>query len=197
MPGTGLLEDARARTGMQHVRLDPVKKTVYFDVPGMSIDLGGIAKGYFCDEGVAILRSYGIRRGIVNAAGDLVAFDDRETPRPFRIGIRSPAGDGLETTVEIPGGAVMTSGNYERYVTIEGKRYSHIINPVTGRPANQCRSVTILGPSGMVADALATGVAVCLSDHIPYDHMVPATYQVLDPLVGAGPETSGQDTSLE
>ncbi len=187
LPDAAILKDARRLTGLEKVVLKTENHTVFFRYPGMSIDLGGIAKGYFCDEGVAILKSYGIRRGLVNAGGDLVAYDDRPEPVPFEIGIQSPASDGLRRTITLDGGAVMTSGNYERYVTIQGERYSHIINPMTGWPANQCRSITVMGPSGVLADAYATAFAVYLSEGLPFEELIPEGYRVIDPVSGSTP----------
>ncbi len=150
----------------------------------MELDLGGLAKGYMCDEGIRILRESGISRGMVNAAGDLVVFDDREEIEPFRIGVRSPqARDQVMDTIDVEQGAVMTSGDYERYVTIEGKRYSHILNPTTGYPAEKCRSVTVLGPTGMDADAYATAAAILVSEDQPTTGRIPAPYVVMDPVV--------------
>lgn len=187
LPDAAILAEARRLTGLEKVVLQEGKHTVFFRNPGMSIDLGGIAKGYFCDQGVGILKSYGIRRGLVNAGGDLVAYDDRPDPAAFEIGIQSPASDGLRRTITLDGGAVMTSGNYERYVTIQGKRYSHIINPMTGLPANRCRSITVIGPSGVMADAYATAFAVYLSEGLPFEELVPEGYRVMDPVSGSVP----------
>ncbi len=129
--------------------------------PGMQIDLGGIAKGYFSDLAVHILREAGATRCLVAVAGDIVTWQPLPAEQPFRVGVRDPTGgDGLLAVLEIPAGAVTTSGNYERFYEIGGKRYCHIFNPHTGEPVDGMLSVTLLAPTGIEADALATGVFV-------------------------------------
>ena len=113
------------------------------------------------DVGVELMRAHGHRRGLVELGGDLRAFDDRSTPQPFVIGVRDPDRPGtLAGTLRIDGGAVVTSGDYERGYTIAGRRYSHVVDPRTGRPSETVRSVTLVAPTGVRADALATAVLV-------------------------------------
>lgn len=184
LPDPSEIDQVMQLVGSDKLILNRHDRTVVFEKPGMKVDLGGLAKGYMCDEGVRILREAGIPRGMVNAAGDLVVFDDRTEPEPFRIGVRSPeAPDRVMDTMEIEQGAVMTSGDYERYVTIQGRRYSHILNPVTGLPAGKCRSVTVLGPAGMDADAYATAAAVLVSEGLSTNGRIPEAYQVMDPVI--------------
>ncbi len=184
LPEPGEIERVMAHVGSDKLILDPAKRSVAFAVPGMEVDLGGLAKGYMCDEGIRILREEGIPRGMVNAAGDLVLYDDRHKTEPFHIGVRSPDSPAnVMDRIEVDQGAVMTSGDYERYVTIEGKQYSHILNPTTGYPAEKCRSVTVLGPNGMDADAYATAAAILVSEGRPTKGFIPETYTVMDPVV--------------
>lgn len=129
--------------------------------PGMQIDLGGIAKGYFSGLAVDILRQAGASRCLVAVAGDIVAWQALPAQQPFRVGVRDPhGGDGILAVLEIPAGAVTTSGNYERFYEIHGKRYCHIFDPRTGNPVEGMLSVTLLAPTGIEADALATSVFV-------------------------------------
>lgn len=124
------------------------------------VDLGGIAKGYIIDRAVDILERAGVRCGAVNAGGDLRLIGRRATP--WRIGIRHPRqSDALLATLVLPEPvAVVTSGDYERFFEQNGVRYHHLFDPVTGKPANRCRSVTVVSPRAALADALATAVFV-------------------------------------
>lgn len=133
---------------------------VHFAKSGMGLDMGGIAKGYIVDEAVDILKSRGVNSGIVQAGGDTYAFGDVE----FKVGIRDPAKiakDAIIGAVMIREEAISTSGDYERYFDIGGRRYSHIIDPRSGWPVeNEIASATIIGGSAADADALATAVMV-------------------------------------
>ncbi len=111
--------------------------------------------------------------------------------KPFRIAARSPDGHGVLETLTLTEGAIVTSENYERYVVIEGHRYSHIINPVTGWPADHCRSVIVTGPSGAVADAWATAMAVRISDHLPLSGILPPAYRVVGSIFDHGSPDEG------
>ncbi len=151
------LEDA----GYRHVVLDEARSTVFLDRKGTRIGFGAIGKGYAANRAVFVLKEHGVTGGVVNAGGDLVVFGTQESGRPWRIGIANPLDRNktfawLETTEQ----AVVTSGDYENYVEVGGRRYSHILDPRTGWPVQELRSVTIVCPDGELADALATGVSV-------------------------------------
>lgn len=150
-------EAALTRVGFDAVELD--QDRIRFAHEGISLDLGGVAKGYFGDVAIARLRQAGACRCIADVGADLVSARNPEE-QPFRIGIRSPWGDGLMGTITTDGGAVVTSGDYERYVTIDDHRYSHIVDPRTGMPVEGMHSVTVLASTGVEADALATGIYV-------------------------------------
>lgn len=136
--------------------------TISFDRPGVMLDFGGIAKGYFADEAVEILRNAGATRCLVDVGGDIRTWQPQEgNLQPFRVGIRHPfGGDELYGVISLDDGAVVTSGNYERYYEIDGKRYCHIFDPRNGRPVDGMLSVTICAPHGVDADAYATAVFV-------------------------------------
>jgi thiamine biosynthesis lipoprotein len=152
---------ALARVGYKDMALDP-DGSVAFGKDGMMLDLGGIAKGYFADIAVLRLREAGAQRCLVDIGGDITAWQaSPDTAQPFRVGIRDPhGGQELLAVLEVPTGAVVTSGNYERFYEIDGKRYCHIFDPRTGQPVEGMLSVTLLAPTGLEADALATGVFV-------------------------------------
>ncbi|HID94458.1 MAG TPA: FAD:protein FMN transferase [Candidatus Latescibacteria bacterium] len=129
---------------------------------GMQVDLGGIAKGYAIDKAIDVLRKGGIKRALVNGGGDIYALGKGPRRGKWRIGIQHPRrDDSFLAILSLRDRAVATSGDYQRYFTLEGKRYSHIINPKTGRPVQDIpMSVTVIAPDCTTADALATAVFV-------------------------------------
>jgi thiamine biosynthesis lipoprotein len=136
-------------------------RNVFLHEPGMQIDLGGVAKGYIVDRGIQVLKDAGIEAGIIDAGGDLRIFGHHPYRQNWRIGIRHPREpEALYGILEIPAISVTTSGDYERYFEMEGKRYHHILDPKTGAPASGCISVTILAENALSADAYATAVFV-------------------------------------
>lgn len=159
MPDADALAQARSQIGMQSLSLSP-ENAVVFSKPGMKIDLGGIAKGYAIDRAVAILRDLGIQHAWISLGGDSYTLGDRRG-RPWMVGIRHPRNQ-TEIVLSIPVNdlAVSTSGDYERFFIKDGERIHHIINPVSGEPAGQVVSVTILASASIDADALSTSVFV-------------------------------------
>jgi FAD:protein FMN transferase len=121
----------------------------------MRIDLGGIAKGYAVDRGIAILKARGIEHAVVTAGGDTRIIGDR-FGRPWIVGIRNPDDKSkVVTRIPLVDTAMSTSGDYERYFDENGVRYHHIIDPRTGQSARKVRSATILGPTAMQTDGLS------------------------------------------
>jgi len=138
--------------------------TMYGKNANLHLDFGGFAKGVAVDTTIEHLREFGIENAIINAGGDLRAIGKRGN-RPWRIGIRDPRGDGVFASIEISGDeSVFTSGDYERYFTSDGQRYHHIIDPRTGYPADQTRSVTVLHSDAATADAAATALFIAGPD---------------------------------
>jgi len=132
--------------------------------PAVAYDLGAFAKGYAIDRAIDRLRELGIDNAIVNAGGDLRGIG-RHGERPWRIGIRHPRQPGVLASVELDGDdSVFTSGDYERYFEVDGKRYHHIIDPRTGYPADTATSVTVIHTDAAVADAAATALFVAGPD---------------------------------
>jgi len=124
------------------------------------LDFGGFAKGMAVDATIEHLKEFGIKNAIINAGGDLRAIGQHGN-RAWRIGIRDPRAEGVFASVEIAGDeSVFTSGDYERFFDADGKRYHHIIDPRTGYPANQARSVTIMHHEAATADAAATALFI-------------------------------------
>ncbi|SHF47944.1 FAD:protein FMN transferase [Pedobacter caeni] len=145
----------------QNVIIDPEKSTVMLKHKGMRIGFGGIGKGYAADKAKQVLQGIGIEHGIVNAAGDLVTWGNQSAGKPWTIGIADPdQSDRPFSALNISNMAIATSGNYEKYATINGRRYSHTIDPKAGLPVSGIKSVSIICPSAELADALATPVIV-------------------------------------
>lgn len=157
------------KTAMQMVRLinyrniilNRDEQTIFLKEKGMRIGFGGIGKGYAAERAKAVMQQMGCESGIVNASGDLTAWGLQPNGKPWIIGIVNP---NLTNTafgsINITNMAVATSGNYEKYIIINGKKYSHTINPKTGLPVTGIKSVTIIAPNAEIADAMATPVTI-------------------------------------
>ena len=145
----------------RNVWLDEAQCTVFLKEKGMRIGFGGIGKGYAAERARQLLRDQGVMSGIVNAAGDLTTWGNQPNGTPWTIGIADPnAKNQAFSYLSISDLAVATSGNYEKYAVIHGKRYSHTIDPKTGLPVSGIKSVTIICPNAEIADAMATPVMV-------------------------------------
>jgi thiamine biosynthesis lipoprotein len=127
---------------------------------GMRIGFGGIGKGYAADRARQILVDMGVMNGVVNASGDLTVWGARADGKPWTIGIADPNTKHPFSYLPLTNLSVATSGNYEKFVVINGKRYSHTIDPKTGLPARGIKSVTIISPLAELSDAMATPVTV-------------------------------------
>jgi thiamine biosynthesis lipoprotein len=134
--------------------------SIRFLKKGVRINLGGIAKGYAVERAAEILRERGIRHAVVSAGGDSRLVGDRRG-QPWVVGVRDPRKEeSVAVRIPLENEAVSTSGDYERFFIEDGKRYHHIIKPSTGEPATGVRSATIVGPDGVITDALSTSVFV-------------------------------------
>jgi len=134
--------------------------SIQFMRSGMRIDLGGIAKGYAVDQSIVLLKGLGIKHAMVSAGGDSRLLGDKHG-RDWLVGIRHPRKEQV-AAIKLPLAdiAVSTSGDYERFFISDGIRHHHIINPKTGDSARELMSVTIIGPKGVMTDALSTTVFV-------------------------------------
>jgi FAD:protein FMN transferase len=142
----------------RHIELEGIRARATRS--GVRLDLGGFAKGYAVDRAMERLMEMGVENAIINAGGDLRAIGQPGN-RAWRIGIRHPDGEGILASLELRGDeSVYTSGDYERYFIHDGTRYHHILDPRTGRPAREARSVTVLHHDGAVADAASTALFV-------------------------------------
>lgn len=161
LPPPEEIAGAKKLVGLDKVRFDDAARSVYFTVPGMSIDLGGIAKGWAADLAARALEANGVTKGMIDLGGNLRALAEPINPEGSLVAIRDPL-DGRKNCEHIllQRGAVATSGNYERFVEIDGKRYAHIMDPATGMPVEGILAVTVVAPTALQADWLSTTVFV-------------------------------------
>ncbi|MGZ8516964.1 MAG: FAD:protein FMN transferase [Chitinophagaceae bacterium] len=145
----------------RNVLLDEKECTVFLKEKGMRIGFGGIGKGYAAERAKLILKQNGVESGIVNAAGDLTAWGHQPNGKEWTIGLADPdATHHPYSYLTITNMAIATSGNYEKFIMIGGKKYSHTIDPKTGLPVTGIKSVTIISPNAEIADVMATPVMI-------------------------------------
>lgn len=156
LPSREAVSDMLGRVGYRKITFDPSGRTVALR-KGMKIDLGGVAKGFGIGRMATRMKEHGVLDSIIEGGGDLIVTASRS----YTIGIQDPFGPRGKPTarLRVTGPAcVFTSGDYEQYVTIDGKAYGHIIDPKTGYPAEGPKSATIIGSDPAMADALATAL---------------------------------------
>lgn len=142
------------------VNLSIQDQTISSNNRALRLDLGGFAKGYAVNKAIDVLKALNINNAIVNAGGDLKAIGDKGS-RPWRVGIRSPRGNGVIASLEIENDeSVITSGDYERYFEYQGQRYAHLLDPRTGYPAKEVTAVTVIHNDAATADAAATALFI-------------------------------------
>ena len=145
----------------RNIILDNSNTTVFLKEKGMRIGFGGIGKGYAAERAKTVMQIEGVNSGVVNASGDLTTWGFQPDGKPWTIGIANPDfSKHIFSYMAITNMAVATSGNYEKFVLIDGKKYSHTINPKTGLPITGIKSVTIITTNAEIADAMATPVTI-------------------------------------
>ena len=145
----------------RNVILDAERTTVFLKEKGMRIGFGGIGKGYAAEMAKKVMKNMGVKSGVVNASGDLTAWGLQPNGEEWTIGIADPNhSDKIFSFMKITGLAIATSGNYEKFILIDGKKYSHTINPRTGLPVTGIKSVTVITKNAEIADAMATPVTI-------------------------------------
>lgn len=155
------IDAVKRRVGYRNIRIDRKRSEIFLERPGMIMDLGGAAKGYAADRAAAVLASHGIKDAVVAVAGDIRVMGRRPNGAPWRIGIQHPRDkDKTIAVLELSDISISTSGDYERFKIIGKKRYHHIIDPRTGRPAEGMESVTVIGGTGAVIDPLTTALFI-------------------------------------
>lgn len=151
--------DALESVGTENINLKG--NTLYIRHEGVKIDLSGIAKGYVVDEGVKILKERGIKNCLIDAGGDMYCLGDGPDNKGWHVGIRHPREDSLIGMLTLNNQAVATSGDYQKFFMVGGKRFSHIIDPRTGYPVkNNVMSMTVITNDCIMADGLATALMV-------------------------------------
>jgi thiamine biosynthesis lipoprotein len=166
-PDQEQIDKAKSKVGYEKLILDSNNRTVKFAVDGMRLDLGGIAKGYGIDKAIKAIQSAGALGAMVDVGGDVRCFGvPSKGKKNWLVGIQDPnlnldtPNGNIILKLKIADGAVATSGDYQQFVIIKGKKYSHIINRRTGTSAEGLSSVTIIADNATDADALATAVSV-------------------------------------
>ncbi|CAH0335134.1 FAD:protein FMN transferase [Flavobacterium sp. CECT 9288] len=161
MPTAEAIQKSVEKVGYENIILDSLESTIYLKVKGMKIGFGALGEGYATDKCRAMMLSKGIPAGIINGSGDMSTWGTQPNGKPWNIGITNPfRPEKIMSIVPLRQEAVTTSGSYEKYVVFDGKRYSHIINPLTGYPATGLCSVTIIGPNAETANGLSTSIMV-------------------------------------
>ncbi len=200
-PTPELIADAKSKVGYEKLILDDANRTVQFTVEGMRLDLGAIAKGFGVDKAIEAVQKCGAIGAMVDIGGDIRCFGRPAGGKThWLIGLQDPdavteqsGGNGLLMTLKVNDAAVATSGDYQQFAVIEGKRYSHIINRTTGTSTEGLSSVTIIAENATDADALATSVSVMgLEKGLALIEKLPKTEAIL---MTSGPESKIIKTS--
>ncbi len=161
IPNKTAIQEALTKVGYKKVRLDHALKTVELTDLGMALDLGGIAKGYALFQANKILENLGINSALVNIGGDILALGAKAPGKQWRVGVEDPRDkSALAAVVDLENKMIFTSGDYERFITVDGKRYHHIIDPKTGYPAQGLRSTTLVGAPGPTIQPFGTAIFV-------------------------------------
>lgn len=162
MPSEADTAAAKALVDYKAVRLDPTEPRAQLLKAGMQLDLGAIAKGYAADQALAVLRERGIPAALVDLGGNVAAYGAPPGRAAWLVGIRDPANPDkiLPKPIKLRDQGVATSGDYEQFALVAGRRYSHILDPRSGKPIEGMTSVTVVAPDGMTADGYSTALSV-------------------------------------
>lgn len=158
LPDKKQLAAAKDKVGYQNLQLKDLDE-VWLLKPGMKIDLGGIASGFSCDELADLLTANGINNFLIDTGGEVFCKGRNKYAAPWSIGIQDPEDkERVLLTLRVTDKCVSTSGNYEKFYTIEKERFSHIIDPISGYPQKEVISATVIADTGLEADALSTAI---------------------------------------
>jgi FAD:protein FMN transferase len=161
LPEAGKAKKMARLINYRNIDLNSADYSVMLREKGMRIGFGGIGKGYAAERAKLIMKGKGVESGIVNASGDMTTWGLQPNGKPWTIGIADPDSKGkVFSYLNITDMAVATSGNYEKFIMVNGRKYSHTINPKTGLPISGIKSVTIISPNAEIADAMATPVMI-------------------------------------
>jgi len=161
MPSKEEIAASVKKVGYRNIELNSMDTTVFLRLEGMKIAFGAIGKGYAADKARRLLESKGVKSAIINASGDMITWGAQANGMPWKVAIVNPMNkEKIFGMVDISDQAIVTSGDYEKFVIFDGERYAHIINPKTGMPTKGIISATVIAQSAELADALATSVFV-------------------------------------
>lgn len=161
MPSDSLIKNSVRNVGYKNIVFNEKDTTIFLTQKGMKIGTGGIGQGYIADKIKDLLQVSGCKSGLVNISGDINTWGMQPNGKPWTVAIVNPVNkEKVFAYFPLIDSAIETSGNYEKYVVFNGKRYSHIIDPRTGYPAQNIVSVSVFAKHTEIADALATGVFV-------------------------------------
>ena len=161
MPSAEAIQKSVEKVGFKNIILDSTESTIFLKLKGMKIGFGALGEGYATDKCRAMMIEKGTKAGIINGSGDMSTWGKQPNGKDWKIGITNPfKPEKILAVVPLKEGAVTTSGSYEKFVVLNGKRYSHIINPATGYPATGLCSVTVFGPNAETANGLSTSMMV-------------------------------------
>lgn len=164
-PTEAEIKESIAKVGYDKIILNTKDHTVFLKQKGMKISFGAIGKGYAADKAKELLISKQVVAGIINASGDLTTWGTKASGEKWLIGIANPLSkDKIFSWLPIVESSVATSGNYEKYVVFDDKKYSHIIDPRTGYPSKGVNSVSVFNKSAELCDALATAIFIMGKD---------------------------------
>jgi thiamine biosynthesis lipoprotein len=161
LPSMEELQAAAKHTSIEDVVIDEAASTVYLKDPAMSLDVGAVGKGYAVEQVCRLAEQQGFTSGLVSIGGNVRAIGSKGKNQPWDVGIQNPDKESANTylnVVNLSGMSLVSSGGYERYYTVNGKDYNHIIDPQTLYPAEYFRDVTILCQDSGLADALSTAI---------------------------------------
>ena len=165
LPTAQQIAQSVSKVGYENIIINEKKRTVFLNKKGMKIGFGAIGKGYAADKAKDILIQNDVKSGIINASGDLTAWGQKPSGDDWMVAVVNPLNKNkVFSWLPIKNSSIVTSGNYEKFITVDGKSYSHIIDPRTGYPSKGILSVTIISEKAELADALATSVFVLGTD---------------------------------
>ena len=161
MPSPEAIKKSVEKVGYQNIILNKEDQTIFLKLPGMKLGFGSIGKGYAADKTKQLLMQKGVKAGIVNASGDMNSWGRQPNSKKWKVGITNPMNpEKTFAAFSLEDNAVVTSGTYEKFVVLDGKKYAHIIDTRTGYPARGIASVTVFAPSAELANGLSTAIIV-------------------------------------
>ena len=161
MPAENIIKNAIRNVNYENIILDSVNSTIYLKNKGIKIGFGATGKAYSADKTKKLMQSLGVKAGIINASGDIATWGTQPNGKTWTIGITDPFTSGnILKIIKLKNKSIVTSGDYQKFIEIDGRRYSHIINPKTGYPSSGITSVTIIGDNAEIANGISTSIMV-------------------------------------